>query len=181
MEAEKDFSGNGMGERTVIEIKNGVARHPLWRMKEPIELEIKRGEQVAVVGDNAAGKSRLIEVLTGHYPLLLNEVHYDFSPSRLRLASENMKYITFRDSYDEQDGAYYYQQRWNQHDIADDKSHIAPHDAHGEDAHQHDPAPLEIDVSVLCIAAAVFSFVEPTTVSKRICWNLNCAAKVSLV
>lgn len=120
MEAVKAFSGNGMGERTVIEIKNGVARHPLWRMKEPINLKIKHGEQVAVVGDNAAGKSRLIEVLTGHYPLLLNEVHYDFSPSRLRLASENMKYITFRDSYGEQDGAYYYQQRWNQHDIADD-------------------------------------------------------------
>ena len=120
MEAEKDFSGNEMGEKTVIGIRNGVARHPLWRMEEPINLEIKRGEQVAVVGDNAAGKSRLIEVLTGHYPLLLNEVHYDFSPSRLRLASENMKYITFRDSYGEQDGAYYYQQRWNQHDIADD-------------------------------------------------------------
>ena len=41
MEAVKAFSGNGMGERTVIEIKNGVARHPLWRMKEPINLEIK--------------------------------------------------------------------------------------------------------------------------------------------
>lgn len=89
-------------------------------MAEPINLDIAQGEQIAIVGDNAAGKTRLVEVLTGHYPLLLNEVCYDFSPSKLRLVSENMKYITFRDSYGEQDGSYYYQQRWNQHDIADD-------------------------------------------------------------
>ncbi|MCR5850009.1 MAG: ATP-binding cassette domain-containing protein [Bacteroidaceae bacterium] len=89
-------------------------------MAEPINLEILRGEQIAIVGDNAAGKTRLVEVLTGHYPLLLNEVHYDFSPCKSRLASENIKYISFRDSYGEQDGSYYYQQRWNQHDIADD-------------------------------------------------------------
>ena len=104
----------------MIRIENGVTRHPLWRMAEPINLHIAKGEQIAIVGDNAAGKSRLVEVLTGHYPLLLNEVHYDFSPSKLRLVSENLKYISFRDSYGEQDGTYYYQQRWNQHDIADD-------------------------------------------------------------
>ena len=101
----------------LIRISNGVVRHPDWRMHEPIDLEIGNGEQIAITGDNAAGKSRLVEVLTGHYPLLMNEVEYDFSPSPLPLASDNMKYIAFRDSYGEQDGTYYYQQRWNQHDI----------------------------------------------------------------
>ncbi len=104
----------------MIRITNGVARHPLWRMAEPINLHIEKGEQIAIVGDNAAGKSRLVEVLTGHYPLLLNEVQFDFSPSRFSLISDNLKYISFRDSYGEQDGTYYYQQRWNQHDIAED-------------------------------------------------------------
>ena len=104
----------------MIKIENGVPRHPLWRMAEPINLEINKGEQIAIVGDNAAGKSRLVEVLTGHYPLLLNEVHYDFPSTCSRLVSDNLKYISFRDSYGEQDGTYYYQQRWNQHDIADD-------------------------------------------------------------
>ena len=94
-------------------------------MAEPINLEIKRGEQIAIVGDNAAGKSRLVEVLTGHYPLLMNEVHYDFSPSESPLVSDNLKYISFRDSYGEQDGTYYYQQRWNQHDIPDDSPTVA--------------------------------------------------------
>ena len=108
----------------MISITNGVPRHPLWRMAEPINLHIGKGEQIAIVGDNAAGKSRLVEVLTGHYPLLLNEVHYDFSPSKSPLVSDNLKYISFRDSYGDQDGTYYYQQRWNQHDIADDAPRV---------------------------------------------------------
>ena len=109
----------------MIKIEKGIPRHPLWRMAEPVSLEINRGEQIAIVGDNAAGKSRLVEILTGHYPLLLNEVYYDFSPSKSKLVSDNLKYISFRDSYGEQDGTYYYQQRWNQHDIADDMPTVA--------------------------------------------------------
>lgn len=101
----------------MIKIYNGITRHPDWRMAEPINLEILQGEQIAIAGDNAAGKSRLIEILTGHFPLLMNEVKYDFSPSPLKMVSENLKYITFRDSYGDADGPYYYQQRWNQHDI----------------------------------------------------------------
>ncbi len=89
-------------------------------MAEPINLEINDGEQLAIVGDNAAGKTRLVEILTGHYPLLLTEVQYDFGPAERRLVSENVKYITFRDSYGEGDRTYYHQQRWNQHDIGPD-------------------------------------------------------------
>ena len=101
----------------IIEIINGVTRHPLYRMKEPVNLTINEGEQIAIVGPNAGGKSRLVDIITGKYPLLLNEVRYDFSPSPLKLVSENIKYISFKDSYGDNDATYYYQQRWNQHDI----------------------------------------------------------------
>lgn len=104
-------------EMKIIEIQNGVTRHPDYRMAEPVNLSIEAGEQIAIVGDNAAGKSRLVDIITQRYPLLLNEVHYDFGLDAKKLVSENIKYITFRDSYGEQDGTYYYQQRWNQHDI----------------------------------------------------------------
>lgn len=100
-----------------IEIQNGITRHPAWRMAEPVNLNIANGEQVAIIGDNAAGKSRLVEILIQHFPLLMNEVKYDFGDSQLKFVSENLKYISFRDSYGEQDSTYYYQQRWNQHDI----------------------------------------------------------------
>ena len=98
----------------IIEITDGVPRHPLYRMNHPVNLAIASGEQVAIVGANGSGKSRLVDIITGRYPLLLNEVRYDFSPSPLKLVSENIKYITFRDSYGDSDGSYYYQQRWNQ-------------------------------------------------------------------
>ena len=101
----------------IIKVENGITRHPDWRMAEPVNIEILQGEQIAIAGDNAAGKSRLVEILTSHFPLLMNEVKYDFSPSPLKMVSENLKYITFRDSYGDKDGTYYYQQRWNLHDI----------------------------------------------------------------
>ncbi len=101
----------------VIEIVNGVARHPNYRMQTPINLTIERGEQIAIVGPNGGGKSLLVDILTGHCPLLMNEVKYDFSPQTSTTAYDNIKYITFRDSYGEADGTYYYQQRWNSQDI----------------------------------------------------------------
>lgn len=101
----------------IIRINQGVTRHPGHRMAEPVSLVIHQGEQIAIVGDNAAGKSRLIDIITERYPLLQNEVKFDFSPSEKKMRSENMKYISFRDSYGDTDGTYYYQQRWNQHDI----------------------------------------------------------------
>lgn len=105
-------------KQEIIRIENGIVRNPQWRMREPINLSITDGEQIAIVGENASGKTRLVEVITQHYPLMpMHEVRYDFSPSPLRLVSENLKYITFRDSYGESDNTYYYQQRWNQHDI----------------------------------------------------------------
>ena len=98
-------------------------------MAMPVNLEIRDGEQIAICGDNAAGKSRLVEILTQHYPLLQNEVQFDFE-TRIRkvdevtgvkrLVSEQIKYITFRDCYGDQNGQYYLQQRWNRHTIEDD-------------------------------------------------------------
>jgi len=104
--------------RSVIHIANGVPRHPEHRMAEPVNLDIFEGEQVAIVGPNAAGKTRLVEILTGRWPLLYgNEVQYHFPDSPHRLASENIKVLSFRDSYGLSDATYYLQQRWNQHDI----------------------------------------------------------------
>lgn len=113
--------------KPVIKITDGITRHPDWRMAEPVNLEILPGEQIAICGDNSAGKSRLVEIITGHYPLLRNEVQYGFdntgaesgTPTQKRLVSEQLRFISFRDSYGDQDGTYYYQQRWNQHDIDD--------------------------------------------------------------
>ena len=103
--------------QNIIAIENGVPRHPLYRMKEPVNMTLAAGEHIAVVGRNGAGKSILVDTITGRWPLLMNEVKYDFSPSPSKMAYENIKYIAFRDSYGDSDGNYYYQQRWNAHDL----------------------------------------------------------------
>lgn len=103
--------------RKIIEIKNGVARHPLYKLKNPVNLEILTGEQIAIVGDNGSGKTMLVDIITGAHALMMNDVTYDFYPSKAKMVSDNIKNVTFRDSYGTADGQYYYQQRWNQNDV----------------------------------------------------------------
>ena len=99
--------------KNVISITDGVARHPLYRMAEPIHFNLAEGEQLAIVGDNASGKSVLVDTILGRYPLLQNEVHYYFPERTSDLVSDNIKFISFRDSYGDADANTYYQQRWN--------------------------------------------------------------------
>ncbi len=86
-------------------------------MKEPVDFELLRGESLAIVGDNASGKTMFVDILMNRHPLIGQGVQYDFSPSDSTLISDNIKYISFKDCYGESDGTYYLQQRWNQHDI----------------------------------------------------------------
>lgn len=102
----------------IIKITQGKVRMPEWRMAEPVDFALTDTEHIAIVGDNASGKTMLVDIITGSHPLLMQDVAYDFSPKTSRLASDNIKYITFRDCYGgDSDRNYYLQQRWNQHDI----------------------------------------------------------------
>ena len=101
----------------VIEIKGGKAGNPAFCLAEDLDFVLERGEQIAVVGDNAAGKTRLAELIAGIRPMKGLAASYDFSPSRARLVSENIRFITFRDSYGDADQGYYMQKRWNRQDI----------------------------------------------------------------
>ncbi|MCD8298060.1 MAG: ATP-binding cassette domain-containing protein [Prevotella sp.] len=101
----------------IIRIENGITRMPAWRMAVPVNFELNDGENIAIVGRNASGKSMFVDIITNRHPLILKDPEYDFAPSKKTLISDNIKYITFKDSYGESDGAYYLQQRWNHHDI----------------------------------------------------------------
>ncbi len=85
-------------------------------MAEPVNFCLCEGEQLAIYGPNGAGKTRLVEIITGRYRLKPSgSITYDFPDSKY--VSDNIKYITFRDSYGTADAGYYYQQRWNQAEI----------------------------------------------------------------
>ena len=55
----------------LITITNGVTRHPDYRLAEPLNLTIEAGKSYAICGQNGAGKSLLVDILTGVHPLSL--------------------------------------------------------------------------------------------------------------
>lgn len=100
----------------MINLQGGVARDVVAAFSAPVSLNILKGEHVAIVGPNGAGKSVLVDMLLGRYPLREGSLEYDFSPSLSNRVYENVKYITFRDTYGSADENYCYQLRWNAHD-----------------------------------------------------------------
>ncbi len=102
--------------KNIISLVDGVSRNPLVRLKELINFVLADDEHLAIVGPNGSGKSILIDTLLGKYPLVRGKLQYDFSPSVSNTVYDNVKYITFRDSYGVADAGYYYQQRWNSQD-----------------------------------------------------------------
>lgn len=102
--------------RKVIEIVDGIARHPDYRLAKPVNFVLYEGEQLAILGPNGSGKTKLVNTIIGRYPLLMNEVKYDFGAYNHRMVCENIHYMAFRDSYGDADGTYYYQQRWHSQD-----------------------------------------------------------------
>jgi molybdate transport system ATP-binding protein len=100
----------------IINIEQGVTRMPAWRLAKPVDFCLCDGEHIVVVGPNGGGKSMLVDIITGAHPLLMHDPEYDFSPSAKEMVSDNIQYITFRDSYGTQQ-SYYLQLRWNQTEI----------------------------------------------------------------
>ena len=100
-----------------IRLTEVLPRIPEVRMAEPTSLEIRKGEQIAIVGENGAGKSMLVDLMMGKYPLQQGSLEYDFSPSPWKEVYKNIKHISFRDTFGSADTNYYYQQRWNSTDL----------------------------------------------------------------
>ena len=96
-----------------VEIKKAVPSNPSFRFREPVSLAIGRDEHIAFTGPNGGGKSMLVRMLTGNYPLKEGRIDYAFSPSPVY---KNIKFIAFKDSYGPADSSCYLQQRWNSQD-----------------------------------------------------------------
>lgn len=108
--------------KPIISIKAGVPMLPEWQMAEPVDFEMLPGEQIALVGPNASGKTKLVEIITGKHPLKKGSIDYVFPSPTRRYVSENVKYMAFQDCYGgDTDKNYYLQQRWNQWDVEDER------------------------------------------------------------
>jgi molybdate transport system ATP-binding protein len=101
----------------IIKIEGGVPRSEAWG-GEKVFFELLDGEHIVIVGPNGGGKSLLADVIVGRRPVNGPRPEYDFGAGTTQFASDNIQYITFRDTYgSDNDRTYFLQQRWNQSEI----------------------------------------------------------------
>ena len=77
-----------------IELVNARARKPEWSLAEPVNFYLDEGEHIAIIGRNGAGKSMLVDMITGRHPVFPGMISYAFDEPY-----NNLKHITFRDTY----------------------------------------------------------------------------------
>lgn len=102
--------------RVVVSVEDGVTRHPMYRMAAPVNFTLLEKEQLAIIGDNGSGKSMFVDIITGKHPLLGEGVKYDFGSDNARMVCDNIKYVSFEDTYGTDSDTKYYQMRWNCHE-----------------------------------------------------------------
>ena len=101
---------------TTIELKEATTRNPEWTMAHPVNFTLDKGEHIGIVGCNGAGKSMLVDMITGRHPVFPDQAAYHFDADGL--ISDHIRYIAFRDTYGgDNDRTYFLQQRWNQMEI----------------------------------------------------------------
>lgn len=100
----------------IIKLENANARNPMVRLPKTANFVLNTDEHIAIAGLNGSGKSLLVDMLIGKSLLREGSLNYHFEGSKTNSSFENIKYISFRDTYGSVEGNYYYQQRWNSQD-----------------------------------------------------------------
>jgi simple sugar transport system ATP-binding protein len=72
----------------VIELRHITKRFGGVAALEDVSLEVRRGERLALIGENGAGKSSLMNVLYGLYQPDVGEVCFDGRPVKVRTPAE---------------------------------------------------------------------------------------------
>lgn len=89
----KGARGGGTMEDVVLEMKNITKTFPGVKALNNVNLQVKKGEIHALVGENGAGKSTLMKVLSGVYPCgsYAGEVYYNGQLCEFRDITESEK------------------------------------------------------------------------------------------
>ena len=80
-------------KQSIIKLTDAVARNPLVRLNASASVDFLAGEHIAIVAPNGAGKSLLVDMLTGKFLLREGTLEYDFRPAPTNYAYKNIKYI----------------------------------------------------------------------------------------
>lgn len=104
----------------IFSLTDVVANAP-YTFKEPLNLEMRKGEQWIIFGANGSGKSSLVKIIGSTFILRQGQIRYNFfNHAGGNKVSDNMRFVTFHDQYGGNADASFYQLRWNQGLIGDE-------------------------------------------------------------
>lgn len=96
-----------------ILLKDAISGHPDYQFASPINIDIEKDKNVAIIGRNGSGKSMLVDIMLGK--ILCRKLSIvSITDNERELNHDEIKYMSFRDIYKMADNKpTYYQQRWN--------------------------------------------------------------------
>lgn len=71
-----DFSPGGSSGNQVLRVEDLSFDYPGKPIFAGLDLTIRQGERVALVGDNGTGKTTLLKLITGHLPLVSGQIQF---------------------------------------------------------------------------------------------------------
>jgi ABC-type sugar transport system ATPase subunit len=83
-------SGNSKQEKFVIEMRNICKNFGGVKALEDVNLQLRYGETLGIVGDNGAGKSTLMKVLSGYHSPDSGEILFEDRPYQFMNPSDSM-------------------------------------------------------------------------------------------
>lgn len=90
-EESKEKKGRASGGDVVLEFKNITKQFPGVLALNGVDLDVRKGEVHAIVGENGAGKSTLCNILTGIHRPTHGEIYWKGKPVQVSHPSEALK------------------------------------------------------------------------------------------
>ena len=84
------MSGHSQNEDFVVEMKNICKNFGGVKALDHVNLQLRYGETLGLVGDNGAGKSTLMKVLSGYHPPDSGEILFEKQPCQFFNPSDSM-------------------------------------------------------------------------------------------
>ena len=99
----------------LISVIKAVPRHPDFPVAAPVDFEMNEGEIIAICGENGAGKTLLVNIITGALPLREGSVKYNIPLKDGEHFYDQLRVMAFHDAFGDLTPEYH-QQRWNHGD-----------------------------------------------------------------
>ncbi|HXK74916.1 MAG TPA: ATP-binding cassette domain-containing protein [Bacteroidaceae bacterium] len=101
----------------LVDIQSAWALYADVQLTNPLTWAIYPGQQIAIYGPNASGKSNLIQLILGVHALQKGRITWYNEKGEVVPGYKQVATLCYRDGYGGADKSYYHQQRWHSTDV----------------------------------------------------------------